>query len=112
MVHHEFRNAMYTQQSSTRMNDSVKITLAILYNEKNCDFAEKQAFRSFNFAICVQIVRVVFRKFFVIGAGDGCLCLALHQRAAGDLAYDLAAFCIDSASVGFAMLPCILTSTS
>ena len=42
--------------------------------------------------------------------GGWLLCLALPQRAVGDLAYDSAAFCIDSASVGFAILPRISTS--
>ena len=32
-------------------------------------------------------------------------------KSSGHLANDLAAFCIDSTSVGFAILPCILTST-
>ena len=36
--------------------------------------------------------------------------LALPQRAVGDLAYDLAAFYIDNASVRFAILPHIFTS--
>ena len=37
--------------------------------------------------------------------------LPLPQRAVGDLAYDLAAFCIDIVSVKFSILPCISTST-
>ena len=44
--------------------------------------------------LCLEILR--------FGVVDGCLCLALPQRTVGNLAYNLAAFCIYCTSVGFA----------
>ena len=91
--------------------------LLLRYSKKNLrkkisQFCWKTSISQFKFCnscmdssrFCLEILR-----FWEV---NGCLCLALPQRAVGDLAYDLAAFCIDSGSVRFPILPRILISTS